>query len=547
MPDMPVGDEGSMKPKKAADLNAKSGAPSRFPLKVVIVVAVVAVALIVAYGSGGLSVLFRATGIFPPVQGPGPTLIAVSPEKSESQAQAVEEAESAPADPAQARLPLLNTPPRPEGGEKPDSSISSALSESNKGQEAVPPAGNVPKGEVRPSPETFKAGERPGIVTREPQSAAVSAADQGKKVAEKPLAEESGAAIDKLAAAAPRGIDKRPEATEPKKKDTQEAATKKADAAVIAPKTLSESDSRSSSEQFQVPGSLKVHIQNYRGATVKWGLMVILDDSQSMARKSKTFAPNRVHTAASFISKLPDALTSGCKLAIRDFECSKPNPKAKGAVGHCPTRLLHDWAEPPFQSLGEKLEQSHAGGRNDPCAAAAYSLKKDFGGAGGLTPRMLLVTDGATNCRSNEVLRAIDEQWGRNKVHVDVVVLGMHKKRKENYSVLAKRTNGLFFTAENPSDLDAALARYAKILKTPTMEKVEIRGDKVTLTANPDQEVTLVPGSYTVVLPLVGGLRPANRVIENVKVASRDEIKLDVAIKKGKPIITPSKKRVESQ
>jgi hypothetical protein len=549
MSDMPVGDEVSMKPKKAADLKATSRMSGRLPRKVVIVLGVVAGALVVAYASGALSGLFGTAGIFSAGKGTGPKLTAVSPEKSESKARAAEEAESTPADPTQARLPLLNNPPLPEGVEKPGSSasVSSNLSESNKGQEATPPGGNALTGEMRPSAETFKAGERPGIVTREPQSAAVSDTEQGKKVVEKAVPEEPAATRDKLAAAAPSATDRPAEATGKKKKEGEEAASKKADAGVSASRPLTEPDARASSDRFQLPGYVKVHINNYSGATVKWGLMVILDDSQSMARKSKTFTPTRVHTAASFISKLPGALPSGSKLAIRDFECSKPDPKAKGAAAHCPTRMLYEWAEPPFHNLGEKLEQSHPGGRNNPCAAAAYSLKKDFDGAGALTPRILLLTDGATNCRSNEVLRAIDEQWGRNKVHVDVVVLGMHKKRKENYSILAKRTTGLFFTAESPSDLDAAIARYTKILKTPTLEKVEIRGENATLTANPDQEITLVPGSYSVTLPLVGGLNPAKRVIENVGIKSFEATELDVTIKKGKPIVKISRKPVGSQ
>ncbi len=537
MAEISAGDEGSRKPKAAADLDEASPTPSRLPLKVVIPLGIVAAILLLAHGTGKLPEMLRTVGLMAPVQEVAPTVITVPPDMSGSQEKVTAADESVPADPKSV-LPLLHKPLLPAGEEKPDSSaaVSVGSAEPDKATELSPRVGSPSAGEVRPSAETLKAVERPSIVTREPQPAAVSDREPARKAGVKATSEESAAPTrEKVVAAMPKTADQPPEPGEQKGKTVQETDTKKADPAAIPSKTPPEPEDRRRSEQFQLPGSLIVRIQNYSGAPVKWDLMVILDDSLSMARKSKTFEPSRLQTATGFIAKIPNALIPGSKLAVRDFECPKTEPKAKRAASHCPTRLLYEWADAPFKGLSEKLEQSHPGGKNNPCAAAAYSLKKDFSGAAGLTPRMLIITDSATNCRSNEVLRAIDEQWGRGKLPVDVITLGMNKKRKENYSVLAKRTDGLFFTVESPSELEAAFTRYSKMLKTPILEKVEIRGDRTTLTANVGQEVTLVPGSYTVVLPLVGGLTPSKRVVEDVKITSQKNTLLEVVReKKGK-------------
>jgi hypothetical protein len=125
---------------------------------------------------------------------------------------------------------------------------------------------------------------------------------------------------------------------------------------------------------------------------------------------------------------------------------------------------------------------------------------------------------------------------------IDVLALGLNKKRQKGYSVLTSRTGGVFIEAERPADLDQPFSRYSKILQAKHFEKVEIRGDKASLSVAPFQEITVAPGTYTVSLPVVEGIDPSKRTIPNVKISSGEAHILDVSIKKGKPVIKTVKK-----
>lgn len=292
---------------------------------------------------------------------------------------------------------------------------------------------------------------------------------------------------------------------------------------------------------FQLPGSLKVRIHDYSGSLAKWGLMVILDDSGSMTRKTKNWNEGKIQTAEIVVEKIAASLTPGSKLAVRDFVCKKSDEK-KPTKAPCLSRMLYEWAESPCSGLKEKLGQAGLGGITNPCAAAAYSLKKDFGGSDNLTPRVILITDGASKCAFNEVARALDQHRAKGKVGIDVVAVAMGKKRHVAYDKLVKKTDGMLIKIDKPGDLDSGISRYAKLLRTPTMEKVEVKGDNAVFTTSLEEEITLPPGSYTVVLPVVAGLNPSKKTVPNVKISSGEASVLDVKIKKGKPTIKMGKK-----
>jgi hypothetical protein len=267
--------------------------------------------------------------------------------------------------------------------------------------------------------------------------------------------------------------------------------------------------------------------------------MVILDDSAIMGRKGKNWNPSRLQTAMNLIGKLPTAIAPGSKIAVRDFVCTKSEGKKKASV-KCLSNIRYDWAESPFKGLTEKVGQSSPGGINNPCAAAVFSLKKDFASIGGMTPRILVLTDGTPKCNHSDLFNALDEH-GKDKVSVDVIALGINKKRLNAYSSVTKKTNGFFFKVDKPSDIETAVKRYDKVLKTKLMEKIEIRGDKASLTTTPGQEITLVPGSYSVVLPVVAGIQPSKRRIERVKISSGQTTEIEV--KRGRPIVKIGKKQ----
>jgi hypothetical protein len=301
-------------------------------------------------------------------------------------------------------------------------------------------------------------------------------------------------------------------------------------------------EEKNGSDLFRLPGSLMVRIHDYEGNTLKWSLMVVVDNSPSMVKRLKAGGVGgKISIAENFISKLPSVLTPGSRLAVRDFSCAKADSEKKKQV-HCLSRMIFPWAESPFNSLKEKIEQIGPAGKNNPCAAAAFTLKTDFSVSDALVPRILIITDGTQKCAYGEVLKAVEQHKEKDKIAVDVLALGMVRKNKPGYSGLVDKTEGLFMTADKSTDVDALAAKYGKSLKTRTMEKIEIRGEKSVFTVSPEEEITLTPGTYTVVLPAVLGLHPAKRSVEKIKVNSGEAGVLEVRIKKGRPITKMTKK-----
>ncbi len=292
---------------------------------------------------------------------------------------------------------------------------------------------------------------------------------------------------------------------------------------------------QASTEQFQVPGSLTVRIENYSGSLTKWRLMVILDDSGIMAKNVKPWDPDRFACATGFVSSLAPIVTHGSKLAVRDFACIPKDEKVTRSP--CLSRMLLDWSDAPYSGLKERLKDAKPGGSVNPCAAAAYSMKKDFLVSGAHSPRLLLVTAGGAKCDAKAVLKAAGAIGPNAKTPVDVLAIGMKSKKKTAYSNLAKKTGGVFLTVDSPADLDNALKKYSRVLHITSMEKIEIRGDKVVFSVNFDEDITLAPGTYTVVLPSVKGLAEFKRSVPNVRIKSGEATLMTVKLSKGKATV----------
>ncbi len=237
---------------------------------------------------------------------------------------------------------------------------------------------------------------------------------------------------------------------------------------------------------------MAVRIPDYSGTIAKWGLMVILDDSASMGRKNRVWNGSRLKAGQTAIEKLAEVAPSGSKLAVRDFQCKKgeANAKVKKALASAAWRST---GELPSPTAKEKLENLSPAKDKPVRCCAVYSLRKDFGSHGNLTPRMLIITDGAGKCAAADVTKIAEQAVGKDRVPIDVMAIGMGKKKNGGYSSLAKKTNGVFLKLEGPGEVEQALARYAKLLKNPIKEKVEVRGENAVFSAAPDEEITLTP------------------------------------------------------
>ncbi len=515
MPSPPVQNAEKDNKKAAADLGKKvKGLP--LWIKVALPIGILGVIALVAYGLGAFTPVFRLAGLIGPdkdislVQSPAQLGDIDRPDMS------AKTEESVPADPSKARLPLLDKPTLLEGKVAQEQSPSTPESSPLASERASPRA-------VGTTPEAPASGEPPSIVTRQPAPPPGDNVSTGA-----PKEPDSRDSTEKekqktVAATPPEGLD----STEKKPKEPEAAAPpRRVPPPIAARKPSAEPESQERAEQFQLPGSLIVNIPKYTGVMPKWGLMVILDDSAIMGRKGKNWNPSRLQTAMNLIGKLPSAIAPGSKIAVRDFLCTKSEGKKK-APANCLSNMRYDWAESPYNELTEKVKQTSPGGINNPCAAAIFSLKKDFTNIGGMIPRILVLTDGTPKCNHSDLFNALDEH-GKDKVSVDVIALGINKKRLNAYSSVSKKTNGFFFKVDKPSDIETAVKRYDKVLKTKLMEKIEIRGEKASLTTTPGQEITLVPGTYSVVLPLVAGIHPSKRRIEAVKISSRQTTEIEV-------------------
>jgi hypothetical protein len=545
MPEIPADEEQTKKQGQASTPSAVSAGRKLFRLRLVVPVLVVAVVLCVMYGREHLSSTLGSARRAVSDRNVGPLFSRVPADQLLSSDKILRAVGRSPVDPGRVLSPGLEKVQDTEAEKTPAARPSDAEDAIEpEGQTKTAPVteeGKVPSDTGAPEMPP-RPGTPPSVEMRGPGATGTGGGEsQAEDLAapKKREAQSQEASVDSrgptptVGRFEDREKARRGDAKHSGKRSSEDSSPAGAPVAAVEP---------GRTDQFQLPGSLTVKIHQYSGTVPKWGLMVILDDSASMSRKLKSWSPNRLNSAVNIVEKLPDALERGSRIGIRDFMCNKRNEKPSASDEGCLSHTLYEWASAPFQGMKEKLAQNDSGGKTNPCAAAVYSLKRDFASLGGLAPRLLLVTDGAKRCAFKEVLGAIEKQVGRDKVSVDVLGLGMHRKRQTGYSKLAERTNGMFFRIDSPSDVQGAMAKYAKLLKTPVKERLEVRGGKTVLTASPDEEITLVPGAYTIVLPAVAGIGPSKRTLEAVQIRSGESTVVQIKVKKGRPVAKIEKK-----
>lgn len=301
--------------------------------------------------------------------------------------------------------------------------------------------------------------------------------------------------------------------------------------ATSEPPNRAKTEKHTISEEFQLPGSILVKIHNYSGVKTRWAIMVVLDNSGVMNHESKQWTPARIKLAKDIISSVLETVGPNSKISMKDFSCKGSSSKDKAP---CPPHSVFDWTEYPFKGLKEKVNTVGLGNPSNTCVSVIQSMRKDFVGVGNNVPRILYITCGQSKCPPKDIRLALNRQIPGGRVIVDVLGLGIPTKRIPAYSLFAKKTGGLLLTVENPAQMETAIARYKKALNTLTLEKIEIRSDKATVTVSPGQEIALVPGSYTVVLPRVKGIADSHRALSSVKIKSGHTTLIEVNPKKGK-------------
>jgi O-antigen ligase len=289
--------------------------------------------------------------------------------------------------------------------------------------------------------------------------------------------------------------------------------------------------------EASVSGSLVVNIRDYKGVPSKWAVMMILDNSQTMAGKAEPWSPNRMAAALDAVADLVKGMPKGSKIAMRAFFDDVPARRKGRELRLQVSRVLSDWADTASEDLRTDLNAAGPRGGNDLCTAAIRSLRSDFGAVESLSPRLVLITDGHRECPLKDIVQAVDRSKLKNRARVDVIAVGMKASMQEAYAGLAKATGGEFLNIDRPKDLQSALASYAKVLQTPQPEPVRVAGQGKNYRILPGEVAQLPKGSYTITLPDMDGLDPAKRIIEDVKVEPGRKTMLDSRIQAGQPLV----------
>jgi len=500
-----------------------------------VIIAVAAVGLLLFYQIGLLSAVGRWIGISARSEPLPSAFQRISPDEFLTTSNALGGVGRSPVDPSRVAFPAFERSVVPDIGDKTRSCPPGlgGFPAAEAGASHEPPARSAATAAPKPV-------ETPVISPPEPVAGPGEA--QGKKLSPDAVpaeSEEPPKAGTPPGEAAPDGEFTGGSVTGKSRKGPRSGPVAKPALPVTAPKKSLEPEEPAKSEQFQLPGSFVVKIPNYTGSPRKWGLMVILDNSAAMGRKIKSWDSSRSQVATTIVTRLMKMLPPGSKVAVRDFSCKK----STGAPKPCLSRVLIEWSLPPIKQLKEKLESVEATGATNPCAAAAYAIKRDLAGLEGLMPRVLIVTPAVAKCDQRIIAAALRHGGEKGAPAVDVIALGMSGKRERGYSGMVKKGKGVLVKVDKPADLDDALKKYEKVLQKKALERLEVRGEKATFTPEINEEITLAPGTYTVTLPVIAGILPAKRSVPNIKISSGESKVVVVRAKQGRVTIKSGKKQ----
>ncbi|MGB6068490.1 MAG: O-antigen ligase family protein, partial [Desulfomonilaceae bacterium] len=280
------------------------------------------------------------------------------------------------------------------------------------------------------------------------------------------------------------------------------------------------------------PGSLTINVKNYKGITQKWALLVILDNSETMAIQTDNWSPNRAAAAADFVHRLEAEMPRGSELAIRYFSNEVPLKRKRRNLPLRVSRLLDNWADAPVLGLTQRLGQIDSGGRNSPCNAVIRALRNDFAAAGNRVPRIMIMTDGQTECSGIDMSREVKLVKMKESPEIDVVALGMPSFKQKSYMKLAENSGGTFLKINGSADLDSSVRSYAQVLNALRQEPVEVVGKEKTYTTPPGQKLDLAPGEYTIVVPSSVKPDSAGKLTRQLKINPGEDREVELSVDK---------------
>ncbi len=278
------------------------------------------------------------------------------------------------------------------------------------------------------------------------------------------------------------------------------------------------------------PGSLTITVKNYKGVTPKWALLVMLDNSETMAIETDDWRPNRAAAAADFVRTVETEMPRGSDIAIRFFSNEVMLKRGDRNLPLRVSRLLNDWMTVPEPGLIQRLEQIDFSGRNSPCNAIIRALRNDFAVTGNRVPRIMIMTDGQTECSGIDMSREVKLVKMKESPEIDVVALGMPSFKQKSYMKLAENSGGTFLKINGSADLDSSVRSYAQVLNALRQEPVEVVGKEKIYTTPPGQKLDLAPGEYTIVVPSSVKRDSAGKLTRQVKINSGEDQEVELSV-----------------
>jgi hypothetical protein len=261
--------------------------------------------------------------------------------------------------------------------------------------------------------------------------------------------------------------------------------------------------------------------------------MVIWDSSQTMAGQNEPWSPNCMAAERDAVADLVNGVPQGSKIAVRDFFDEVSGRKKGRELRLRVSRVLLDWSDARTKELGTSLNLISPGEGNNLCTAAVRSLRRDFQAVAPLSPRLVLITYGQKECSLNGIAQTIDGSKLKNRLRLDVIVVGMKPSVQEAYASLAKAIGGELLKVDQPTNLPSTPTEYMHALQTPEPELVQVAGEGANYRILLGEKAELVPGSSSITLHEIPGLDPWKRTVQDVKIGASDKMILDVRMQEG--------------
>jgi hypothetical protein len=197
-------------------------------------------------------------------------------------------------------------------------------------------------------------------------------------------------------------------------------------------------------------------VLHQRSVNTRLHMMLIIDNSESMAARPTHQAPNLFATAAKFTELLTEAMPPDGQVALRAFDTLVSASLSERELPLRMSYLVSGWRRASADEIRSLLQQIRPSGKNNPCAAALGAFPRDFPRSSECSPRIVLLTDGQTDCLPHGI--------PDRSPPVDVLRFGEETDSVSGYAQLAKKTGGVLVSVKGPADLESTLQHYLGLI-----------------------------------------------------------------------------------